>query len=212
MKTGMPSPAINYIPKQFSDDLSGQALAAMLDVFIQQMYSDTLGLRDRYSPESCPSGLLEELAKTIGVNTFTTDSQAQLRARITSGVRNQSYKSLWMQDAFLRIKNITGVDPLLYVYRRLDDCTWAFMADQSTPLTYASLGDGVNYGGLDIEGAGTEVSFAGNVYIDIGAGESPEQVARIVAELKDYVCPAYYYITLGYMSGTDFVPYAGGFF
>jgi hypothetical protein len=212
MRSALPIPSIQYFPKEFQGDLEGLALSAALDSALSGVQADILGMRDLRNPESCPSQLLDELAASIGIDLLRTDSEAIKRAKIVNGVRSQKYKGLWEQDAKNRIWNITGVEPV--IYQANNASTWALCGDLSLLNSFAIFGtDGIDLNlGFDLEGYGTEVSFMGSVYIDIGAGIAADVVSRLVEELREDVCPAFFLITLGYGSGTSFTPYAGGIF
>jgi phage tail P2-like protein len=209
MKSPFPYPAINYLPKEFQAAPEAASLAAALDRVASQVSSDILGMRDRYSAESCPASVLDELAASIGVDIYHTDTDKLKRAKIANGVRSQQFKGLWLQDIFNRIKNITGIDPVLITWTQ--SATWIFTGDNSGPAMYAIFGtDGVDtLTGFDLEGTGTELG-AGSIWIDIGVGQLAN-VPRVVADLRNDACPAYFLITLGYTSGS-FIAYAGGQF
>lgn len=210
MKSPFPTPAIQFILKECQPDPLAVSLASALDTAIGHVAGDISGMRDWLVPEACASSLVDELAYELGVDILRTDSEETKRAKIANGVKSQKYKGLWVQDVYPRIKNITGVAPVLTVY--LDEPLWILLGANTGPVTWSIFGtDGVDTEtGFDLQGSGTELG-PGSVQIDIGAGQSAN-VVRIVEELRDDVCPAYYIITLGYMSAGVFIPYAGGQF
>jgi hypothetical protein len=191
------------VPLIFTETSEYQALCGMIDRICGQLSRD-LGryCNDRYNPESCPVGLLTELAATIGVVVLDSDTEAQKRAKIYNGISEQKYNSTWQQSAKPAIDSITGASSSLYSTLQSDwpiqvqDETWF---NQGYPWSLIS-GGGDGYGGIIQVGGAVESIIAGIVYIDVGTGAPvpANEVAQIVAALSPGIVPAYFRIFLGY--------------
>jgi hypothetical protein len=213
MKSPFPTPALPYLLKEFQPNAEAVSLAGALDRAFAGMYSDALGLRDRYTPESCPTQLLDELYASIGGTPKVTDTDAQKRAKITTAIEQQKYNGTWVFSAKLAIDAITGASSVIWGSPQSD---WPVQIGDASAYNNGfhwmiQGGSGlIGDESIIMIGAGTESIIAGNVYIDVGISTlTANQVALVVAALQDIV-PAYFRIFLGWTVSGVFTAYVGG--
>jgi hypothetical protein len=210
MKSGLPTPAINYLPRNFQDDPWMIVLAAALDRASSQVQADIVGMKDWRIPESCPSQLLVELGAMLGVTILSSDSDAQKRKKIATAVHSQKYNGTWVYSAKPVIDAITGYSAVIWTSSYSD---WPIRIGDGSyyALGYAWMlrgGTSPTDGYTIIRtGSGWESIIPGTVYIDVGtSGLTPDQVNQIVASLLDVV-PAYIRVLIGYTTAGVFTTY-----
>jgi phage tail-like protein len=218
MKHALPIPALDYFPRAYWDDTSMIALASRMDILFGEVEASIIAMRDRNSPEACPSQLLDELAYELAAGVLTTDSDATKRRKIATAVQVQKVRGTWEYSAKAVIDSI--VMPLGSLGATLwtswdTSAAWLLRANLAVePLNFmASMGtDGVTANlGILLIGSGYEFEIAGNVYVDLGISTlTAEQVAQVIAAIANEIVPAYFRVTLGYVTAGQFTAYAGG--
>jgi len=222
MKSALPTPAINYLPKNFQDDPWMISLAAAIDRVCAQIQVDMIGgvdpvsyswlpgMRDFMVPESCPSQLLNELAYMVTAIVFPTDSDATKRSKIKTAVASQKKRGTWSYSVKPIIDAITGYSSVLWSSPQSD---WPIRIGDGSyyALGYAWMLRGgtspTDAYTVIRTGSGTESIIPGVVYIDVGTSSlTSDQVSQIVASLFDVV-PAYMRVFIGYTTAGVFTSY-----
>lgn len=215
----IPKPIINFFPKLFRDDTKAQALANLMDTELVSWFSDILNIKALSRPEEIPANLISELDFLLSANGQTGDSEAQRRIKVQTAVSRHKHRATWVYDAKPSIDLITGFDSRIWGGQFSDD--WIMTGDGVTEYStnyWGSMGcDGLDDKlGLGLIGDGTEWEVSGNIYINLHYGYttaqlSAGQIATIVAQIKDEICPAYMRVLLGYVNASGgFTVYANG--
>ena len=211
----LPTPFEDFVPKMLRQILDesqdGQALVDKMNEYIDNWSKDILEMQFLKMSERCPSDFLDVLGNYINAGIKEFDSETIKRIKIATAVQGHKKRGTWNSDAKIKIDVIAGGDS--QIIRAIDSADWILLAGESDdPDNYwATLGvDGIDDNlGIDLSGDFTEITEAGNIYIDTDNDSlTSDQIDQIVIELQDDIVPAYMRIYLGYVDGTgSFVLY-----
>jgi hypothetical protein len=204
-------PAAQHMLQAY-DDKAWVALAAAIDAAVGGVQSDLVELQYIYVPERTPAQLLDDLGAMMAAGMKATDSVVTKRRKLATAVQGHKRRSTWLYSLKPAIDAVTGFSSSIYMDLFSN---WPVRVGDAERLLsgypWYLRGDGAAYGGTVRVGSGLEAIVAGNVYVDVGtSGLTAEQVAQVVAQVKDDIVPAYFRVFLGYTTAGAFTQYAGG--
>jgi phage tail P2-like protein len=200
---------ITVFPKLNADDSKAKALANKMDSYIAQWKTDIINLKQLFRPSECPAAFLPELSYFVAAGILEDDSETTQRQKIDQSVHSQRYRGTWASDTKLRIDSITGLNSAIVAITDLNATSdWILSGDgvtESSAVYYSVMGaDGSDANqGMDLIGAGDEIVFAGNIYINCHVGINfatltADQITNIINYLVDSF-PVYFVLFLGYI-------------
>lgn len=208
----LPVPFRNYVPKFYQGDPAIEAMCARIDSHLETWRSEIDGVKTLRDPVLIPATLLVELGHELAADFSIGDTVAAQRYKTATAVRGHKLRGLWVEDAQLRIKDITGLDAELIMFGP-NTPAWILIGDITSPPTAAwSLlgGDGIYESGLLLGGNGSEIYETGVIQIDLKTSTLTADEVTLLRESLTLIVPCYYRIFLGYISGGIFVAYPGG--
>jgi len=211
MRSLLPLPFVDQIPRWLKDQGDPAPLADNVDAALESALEETMGLEYLRDPGRAPSSCLDEMGYMFGAELLATDSDSVKREKIATAIARQTNRGLWALDVKPRIDLVSGASASIYTVWT-SSYGWLVVGAADDPTDWmATVGGDGTIGGLLLVGTGTEPELPGNVYVDVGtAGLTAAQIAALVYELELDVVPAYFRMFLGYVSGGEFVVYPGG--
>lgn len=216
----LPSTIQDTIPKLHKDNLgsSGNAFVNKFDSILSDLKNDVKRFSFLRNLEKIEPEFIDELNFLLAAGFKQTDTIQLKRQKLESAIRTHKKRGRWSVHVKILIDNITGLDAVLLKAIGNDD--WIMTGDGTTPASFfwgTMGGDGIDDDlGLALVGAGTEIEFQGNIFINAHDGITvatltTEQVDQIVNDLKDDIAPAYFVVHIGFVN-TDgvFEDYPGG--
>lgn len=210
----LPTPLIDHIPKEYRDggEAATLALCTKVDAILEEL-KGSIALELRFfDPVGVPASGLDALGDMMAADLAYEDSSTVKRKKITEATRLQKNLGTWRESVKVLVDAQVGGDSKLYSGIRTDE--WVVLGDglETTGNSWTGMGgeDPLLEYGIRMIG-GDEIGMAkGYVTIDVDSSAlTPAEVAMLVASIRKQV-PAYFRVTLGYMSGLTFVAYADG--
>jgi hypothetical protein len=210
----LPIPLREHMPRAFREQGGPDfdALCTKLDSVFGSLGEEARALQYLYDPARAPAACLEALAEMMAAGLKGYETERQKRQKIAYAVKGHKKRGLWADHAKLIVDSIAGGDSSIFRGYQSDDSIEVGDGLLEAPTNYWSAEgcDGVDLGlGIAEIGSGLEVEVAGNIYIDVdNAALTAAQLAQLVAEFQGDIAPAYFYVHLGYTTGTQFIEYA----
>lgn len=212
---GLPIPFSITLPQAMleNQDAGSVALVAAMDAILAYLAQDAERVEWCKRIDQCPDGLLDELGYLVVADLKPYDTPRLKRQKITTTVEGHKHRCQWAADAKPKIDAITGFSASIYGSLAED---WPVRVGDGAievmnPTWMTRGGDGATYIGIIRTGSGTEIIYAGNIYIDVGTNTlTALQVQQVVDALSFDIAPAYMRLFIGYMAAGVFVTYSGG--
>ena len=208
MKQLLPIPTINHIPPYDR----AEPLCDKMDKIFSEVQEEIIGLKHITDPFACKSVVLDTFGQMVNANIRKTDSEDVKRHRIYSAIEDNKLFGTWSRIKGL-IDNVCGGDSKL-VCQKPDDA-WIIIGDEQTHefggLTWACLGLNeqtaeTNMYGIALEGVPT-IWQKGVFNIDVDNDHLTAKEMELLYENLYSSTPVGMTIGVGYIMGTEFVPY-----
>ena len=208
MKQLLPIPTINHIPPYDR----AEPLCNKMDKIFSEVQEEIIELKHTADPFACKSVILDTFGQMVNANMRKTDSEDVKRHRIYSAIEDNKLFGTWSRIKGL-IDDVCGGDSKL-VFQKPDDA-WIIIGDELTQefgrLTWACLGldeqtAETNMYGIALEGVPT-IWQKGVFNIDVDNDHLTAKEMELLYENLYSSTPVGMTIGVGYIMGTEFVPY-----
>lgn len=208
MEKLLPIPTINHIPPYDRAD----HLCNKMDKVFSEVQEEIIGLKHIADPFACKNIVLDIFGQMVNANMRKTDSEDIKRHRIYSAIGDNKLFGTWSRVKNL-IDSICNGDSRL-VFQEPDDA-WMLMGDEQTQdigrPTWAVLGLNeqtaeTNMYGIVLDGVPT-IWQKGIFNIDVDNDHLTSKEVELLYETLYSSTPVGMTIGVGYITGTEFVPY-----
>lgn len=209
MQKLLPIPTIEHIPQYDR----AEPLCTKMDKIFLEVQSDIIELKNILDPFACPARVLDIFARFLNTNCKTTDSEDIKRHRIWNAITDNKLFGTW-EETKRYIDDICGGDARL-IFPVPDDiwmlCGDGGVVDNLAKPTWTIFGVNTqtaqeNKYGVLLEG--TKPLWQRGVYdVDVDNDHLTQQEIDILYETLFPITPVGMTIVIGYMDGTDIVPY-----
>ena len=208
MEKLLPIPTIDHIPPYDR----AEPLCDKMDKIFSEVQEEIIGLKHITDPFACKSVVLDTFGQMVNANMRKTDSEDVKRHRIYSAIEDNKLFGTWSRVKGL-IDDVCGGDSRL-VTQEPDDI-WLLMGDEQIQRferpTWAVLGldkqtAKTNMYGIILEGVPT-IWQKGIFNIDVDNDHLTAKEVELLYENLFSSTPVGMTIGVGYMMGTEFVPY-----
>lgn len=208
MEKLLPIPTIEHIP---SYDRA-EHLCNKMDKTFSEVQEEIIGLKHVIDPFACKSVILDTFGQMVNANMRKTDSEDTKRHRIYSAIEDNKLFGTWSRVKGL-VDDICGGDSEL-AFKEPDDA-WMLMGDEQTQeigrITWAVLGldeqtAETNIYGIALDGVPT-IWQKGMFNIDVDNNHLTPKEVEFLYETLYSSTPVGMTIGVGYITGTEFVPY-----
>ena len=208
MKKLLPIPTIDHIPPYDR----AEHLCNKMDKVFSEIQEEIIGLKHIADPFACKSAVLDTFGHMVDANMHKTDSEDIKRHRIYSAIEDNKLFGTWSRVKGL-IDSICHGDSKL-VFQEPDDA-WMLMGDTQIQelgrSTWAVLGldeqtAETNMYGIALDGVPT-IWQKGVFNIDVDNDHLTPKEVELLHETLYSSTPVGMTIGLGYVTGTEFVPY-----
>lgn len=208
MEKLLPIPTIEHIPPYDRAD----HLCNKMDKIFSEVQEEIVGLKHIADPFACKAVVLDVFGRMVNANMRKTDSENIKRHRIYSAIEDNKLFGTWSRVKGL-IDSICNGDSKL-VFQEPDDA-WMLIGDEQTQelgrSTWAGLGLNeqtaeTNMYGIALDGVPT-IWQKGIFNIDVGNNHLTSKEIELLYETLYSSTPVGMTIGVGYMVGTELVPY-----
>lgn len=205
----LPIPTIEHIPPYEG----AENLCNKMDSIFLGIHKDIVNIKTLFDPFACPASFLNTFARMMNAYCKETDSEDVKRHRIWSAMADNKLFGTWTRVKSY-IDDICGGDSKL-VFGMPDDA-WFLCGDGNTvdniaKSTWAVFGLDEQSAQTDSYGIALEGTSplwqAGVFYIDVDNDHLTQQEQTLLYETLFPSTPIGMTIGVGYIQGTDFVPY-----
>lgn len=208
MEKLLPIPTIEHIPPYDR----AEHLCNKMDKIFSEIQEEIIGLKHIADPFTCKSVTLDTFGQMVNANMRKADSEDIKRHRIYSAIEDNKLFGTWSRVKSL-IDSVCGGDSKL-VFQEPDDI-WVLMGNEQTQelgrSTWAGLGLNeqtaeTNMYGIILEGVPT-IWQKGVFNIDVDNNHLTAKEVELLYEDLFSSTPVGMTIGVGYIMGTEFVPY-----
>lgn len=208
MKKLLPIPTIEHIPPYDR----AEHLCNKMDKIFSEIQEEIVRLKHIIDPFACKSVVLDTFGRMVDANMRKTDSEDIKRHRIYSAIEDNKLFGTWSRVKGL-IDSICSGDSKL-VFQEPDDAWMLFGTEQTQELgrsTWAVLGlneqtSETNIYGIALDGVPT-IWQKGIFNIDVDNDHLTPKEVELLYETLYSSTPVGMTIGVGYVVGTEFVPY-----
>ena len=209
MEKLLPIPTIEHIPPYDR----AEALCNKMDSIFLGIQKDIISLKNILDPFACPSGVLNVFARFLNANCKETDSEDIKRHRIWSAIEDNKLFGTWQQIK-RTIDSICGGDSQI-VFSVPDDI-WILLGDggivdAQIKETWAVFGIDENSAQTNLYGIaldGVPTLWQKGVFnIDVDNDHLTQSEINLLYETLFPTTPVGMTIAIGYLVGTELVPY-----
>lgn len=209
MEKLLPIPTIEHIPPYDR----AEALCNKMDSIFLGIQKDIISLKNILDPFACPSGVLNAFARFLNANCKETDSEDIKRHRIWSAIEDNKLFGTWQQIK-RTIDSICGGDSQI-VFSVPDDiwilCGDGGIIDAQTKETWVVFGIDENSAQTNLYGIaldGVPTLWQKGVFnIDVDNDHLTQSEIDLLYETLFPTTPVGMTIAIGYLVGTELVPY-----
>ena len=208
MEKLLPIPTIDHIPPYDR----AEPLCDKMDKIFSEVQEEIIGLKHIADPFACKSVVLDTFGQMVNANMRKTDNEDIKRHQIYSAIEDNKLFGTWSRVKGL-IDNVCGGDSKLVL--QAPDDTWIIIGDEQTQQlgrpTWACLGldeqtAETNMYGIILEGIPT-IWQKGIFNIDVDNDHLTAKEVELLYENLFSSTPVGMTIGVGYIVGTEFVPY-----
>lgn len=205
----LPIPTIEHIPPYDR----AEALCSKMDSIFLNINKEIVDIKTFFDPFACPANFLNVLARFVNAYCKDTDSEDVKRHRIFDAIADNKLFGTWTRVKAY-IDELCGGDAKI-VFGMPDDawfmCGDGSTVDRITLPTWAIFGLDEQSAqedkyGIALEGTGT-MWEKGKFYIDVDNDHLTQSEIDLLFETLFPSTPIGMTIGVGYVVGTDFVPY-----
>lgn len=209
MEKLLPIPTIEHIPPYDR----AEALCNKMDSIFLGIQKDIISLKNILDPFACPSGVLNAFARFLNANCKETDSEDIKRHRIWSAIEDNKLFGTWQQIK-RTVDSICGGDSQI-VFSVPDDiwilCGDGGIIDDQIKKTWVVFGVDENSAQTNLYGIaldGVPTLWQKGVFnINVDNDHLTQSEISLLYETLFPTTPVGMTIAIGYLVGTELVPY-----